>query len=259
MKTASESVSEKCQEIESRERAASSPRTSASKKGLLSPALSSRGGEGDNISQTRTQDIVTPLLSVKELSSVAERQRWAERYREIRAFSEELCKPLQAEDCVIQSMPDASPAKWHLAHTSWFFETFILRPGLTDYQEADPHNSYLFNSYYNAVGPMHCRARRGMISRPTLDETYRYREQVDAAMINFFERATEDRWRELKSAVVLGLNHEQQHQELFLTDIKHMLAQNPLCPVYKNASVEKRTAVAPMRWPSFAEGIYWIG
>ena len=98
--------------------------------------------------KTALQEIITPLLSLKELSSVAERQRWAERYREIRAFSEELCKPLHAEDCVIQSMPDASPAKWHLAHTSWFFETFILRPGLNNYREADPHNSYLFNSYY---------------------------------------------------------------------------------------------------------------
>ena len=102
--------------------------------------------------KTALQEIVTPLLSLRELSSLAERRRLAERYREIRAFSEELCRPLHAEDCVIQSMPDASPAKWHLAHTSWFFETFILRHGLADYQEADPHNSYLFNSYYNAVG-----------------------------------------------------------------------------------------------------------
>jgi len=209
--------------------------------------------------KTALQEIITPLLSLKELSSVAERQRWAERYREIRAFSEELCKPLHAEDCVIQSMPDASPAKWHLAHTSWFFETFILRPGLANYREADPHSSYLFNSYYNAVGPMHCRARRGMISRPTLEETYRYREQVDAAMTSFFERATEDRWRELKPVVVLGLNHEQQHQELFLTDIKHMLAQNPLCPVYAHASGEEPSAVTPLRWFGFDEGIYSIG
>src|SRR2546423_9314305 len=109
----------------------------------------------------------------------------AARYRAIRAATEALAAPLSAEDCAIQAMPDASPAKWHLAHTSWFFETFILRPGLNNYREADPHNSYLFNSYYNAVGPMHCRARRGMISRPTLDETYRYREQVDAAMMSF--------------------------------------------------------------------------
>ena len=209
--------------------------------------------------KTALQEIISPFLPLKELSSVAERQRLAERYREIRAFSEELCKPLHAEDCVIQSMPDASPAKWHLAHTSWFFETFILRPGLANYQESDPHNSYLFNSYYNAVGPMHCRARRGMISRPTLEETCRYREQVDTAMMKFFESATEDGWRELKPVVVLGLNHEQQHQELFLTDIKHMLAQNPLCPVYAHASEEKLPALAPLRWRIFEEGTYSIG
>src|SRR5438876_497556 len=145
MKTSLRTVSEKCEAMESREKVASSPRTGKARKGLLSPALSSTrlraasarqgGGEGDNISQSRTQEIITPLLSLKELSSVTERQKWAERYREIRAFSEELCKPLHAEDCVIQSMPDASPAKWHLAHTSWFFETFILRPGLANYHE----------------------------------------------------------------------------------------------------------------------------
>jgi len=259
MKTAPDSASEKREKRQSPEKAASFPRIAKWKKGLLSPALSSRGGEGDNISERQSQENITPDFSLHRLSSISERQKWAERYREIRAFSEELAKPLQAEDCVIQSMPDASPAKWHLAHTSWFFETFILRPGLANYHESDPHNSYLFNSYYNAVGPMHCRARRGMISRPTLEETYRYREQVDAAMMSFFEGAAEDRWRELKSAVVLGLNHEQQHQELFLTDIKHMLAQNPLHPVYAHASEEEPTAVAPMRWRSFDEGIYWIG
>src|SRR6266478_3604137 len=134
MKTALRSVSENGQQMERAcEKTAPATQTSKSRKGLLSPALSSRGGEEENISQRRTPDIVTPLLSVKELSSVAERQKWTRRYREIRAFSEELAKPLQAEDCVIQSMPDASPAKWHLAHTSWFFETFILRPGLANY------------------------------------------------------------------------------------------------------------------------------
>jgi ergothioneine biosynthesis protein EgtB len=173
-------------------------------------------------------------------------------------------------------MPDASPAKWHLAHTSWFFETFVLKTGLPGYRSVESINSYLFNSYYNAVGPMHCRARRGMISRPTVEETLQYRRQVDAAMMDFFERGPEDRWRDLASIVALGLNHEQQHQELFLTDIKHMLSQNPLCPVYsapKNAEEsEPRSecpakfqvpghghAPMPLRWVSFPEGIYAIG
>lgn len=177
---------------------------------------------------------------------------------------------------MIQSMPDTSPAKWHLAHTSWFFETFILQTGLPGYRSSKSLNSYLFNSYYNAVGPMHCRARRGMISRPTVEETYQYRQQIDAAMEDFFERGPEDRWRKLASLVALGLNHEQQHQELFLTDIKHMLSQNPLCPVYsapQNVEESERRserpaafqvpdnghAPMPLRWVSFPEGIYSIG
>ena len=194
----------------------------------------------------------------------------------MRAFSQDLCRPLQTEDYVIQSMPDASPAKWHLAHTSWFFETFILQTGLPGYRPSESLNSYLFNSYYNAVGPMHCRARRGMISRPTVEETHQYRQQIDAAMMDFFERGPEDRWRELAFIVALGLNHEQQHQELFLTDIKHMLSQNPLCPVYSAPQnveeTERRSerpatfqvpgnghAPMPLRWVSFPEGIYSIG
>src|SRR6266496_6284590 len=120
---------------------------------------------------------MAPETSTNPTEPVTAPRLLAERYRDVRRRTEALCEPLGPEDCVIQSMPDASPAKWHLAHTSWFFETFILRPGLANYHESDPHNSYLFNSYYNAVGPMHCRARRGMISRPTLEETYRYRQQ----------------------------------------------------------------------------------
>jgi hypothetical protein len=189
---------------------------------------------------------------------VLTREQLVKRYREVRDFSEALCKPLRTEDYAIQSMPDASPAKWHLAHTSWFFETFVLKPGLPRYQEYDPHNAYLFNSYYNAVGPMHCRARRGMISRPTVEETYRYREQVDSAMTDFFESAPEDHWRELEPVVVLGLNHEQQHQELFLTDIKHMFAQNPLYPAY-GPTVKVQAPATALRWVSFPECIYWIG
>jgi len=209
-------------------------------------------------------------------ASGSAREQLAARYREVRAFSQDLCRPLQTEDYVIQSMPDTSPAKWHLAHTSWFFETFILQTGLPGYRSSKSLNSYLFNSYYNAVGPMHCRARRGMISRPTVEETYQYRQQIDAAMEDFFERGPEDRWRKLASLVALGLNHEQQHQELFLTDIKHMLSQNPLCPVYsapQNVEESERRserpaafqvpdnghAPMPLRWVSFPEGIYSIG
>src|SRR5260221_11439386 len=160
-----------------------------------------------------------------QLKSGPARKRLAARYREVRAFSEHLCRPLRTEDYVIQSMPDASPAKWHLAHTSWFFETFILQTGLPSYRPSESLNSYLFNSYYNAVGPMHCRARRGMIARPTIEETYAYRRQIDTAMLDFIESATPERWEKLEPVVILGLHHEQQHQELILTDIKHMFAQ----------------------------------
>ena len=195
------------------------------------------------------------------------------RYQEVRAFSEKLCEPLESEDYVIQSMPDASPAKWHLAHTSWFFETFVLNPALTGYRESGGQNGYLFNSYYNAVGPMHCRARRGMISRPTVEETYAYRRQIDAAMLDFIESATPERWEKLEPVVILGLNHEQQHQELILTDIKHMFAQNPLFPAYSEfpmvgapAPAKERRSMShvantpvPLRWIDFPEGICRIG
>jgi ergothioneine biosynthesis protein EgtB len=202
-----------------------------------------------------------PPLLESELSSrsFSGRGQLAERYREVRAFSEILCEPLRTEDYAIQSMPDASPTKWHLAHTSWFFETFVLKPGLPHYKEHGSHHGYLFNSYYNAVGPMHCRARRGMISRPTVEETYGYRQQIDSAMMGFFECVTEDQWRELEPVVVLGLNHEQQHQELLLTDIKHTFAQNPLYPPYAPSSRPNAATAGPLSWVSFPEGLYWLG
>jgi ergothioneine biosynthesis protein EgtB len=190
------------------------------------------------------------------------RQAWAERYRAVRALTEELCQPLEPEDYVVQSMPDASPAKWHLAHTSWFFETFVLKPGLAGYEGSDPHHAYLFNSYYNAVGPMHCRALRGMISRPTVAETYRYRQQTDAAMAQLFEHANDDEWQRVEAVVELGLHHEQQHQELLLTDLKHMFALNPLWPVYRAAPARpagNRVETEPLRWHEYAEGVHEIG
>src|SRR6218665_3592198 len=146
-----------------------------------------------------------------------------DRYDAIRAHSMTLAAGLSAEDCAIQSMPDASPIKWHLAHTSWFFETVILarQPG---YRAYDARFAYLFNSYYEALGPRHPRPRRGLITRPSQDEGLAYRTHVDAAM----GQACED--PALADAITLGLNHEQQHQELMLTDIKHAFFCNPLLP-----------------------------
>ena len=183
----------------------------------------------------------------------------AERYRSVRSLSAALCETLVPEDYVIQSMPDVSPTKWHLAHTSWFFETFVLGPAIPDYRPFHPDFSYLFNSYYNAVGERHCRPRRGLVSRPTVEETYRYREYVDRWMLDLLEDADSDRLRGLTPVITLGLNHEQQHQELMLTDIKHVFTMNPLRPVYRERLIPASHDVAPLRWVSFPEGIYWIG
>src|ERR1700756_883050 len=139
-------------------------------------------------------------------------------YCRVRELSESLCETLQPEDCVVQTMPEVSPTKWHLAHTSWFFETFVLKEALPDYTPIHPQYAYLFNSYYNAAGKMHCRPKRGLISRPTLDETLEYRREVDALMEGILEN--EDLLKKFAPIIVLGIHHEQQHQELMLTDIK---------------------------------------
>lgn len=156
-------------------------------------------------------------------------------YRAVRAQTEALVQPLTAEDCAIQSMPDASPVKWHLAHTSWFFETLILseEPGYTPF---DSRFGYLFNSYYEALGPRHPRAKRGLITRPSLDEVMGWRRHVDAAMESLLLRRDD-----LTAQVLLGLNHEQQHQELILTDIKHAFFCNPLLPAIR----KDKPAAAP--------------
>jgi ergothioneine biosynthesis protein EgtB len=148
----------------------------------------------------------------------------AEAYRAVRQATLGLVAPLSAEDCAIQSMPDASPAKWHLAHTTWFFETFVLQPHVPGYRVFDADYGYLFNSYYNAIGKRHPRPERGMLSRPSLEEVLAYRRHVDGAVLDA---------RELPVALVeLGLHHEQQHQELILTDVLHALSCNSLLPAY---------------------------
>jgi len=175
----------------------------------------------------------------------------AESYQEVRSRSLALIRELSAEDCAIQSMPDASPVKWHLAHTSWFFETVILasRPG---YKPFDPRYSFLFNSYYEALGPRHARPRRGLLTRPGLEEVLAYRAHVDAAMLEACADAS------LHDAITLGLHHEQQHQELILTDIKHAFFQNPLLPAY---AAEPAAPRAPQKldWLEHPGGLSLIG
>ncbi|MDQ2963499.1 MAG: ergothioneine biosynthesis protein EgtB [Pseudomonadota bacterium] len=182
----------------------------------------------------------------------------APRYRAIRAATEALAAPLSPEDCAIQSMPDASPVKWHLAHTSWFFETFVLEPHVSGYRLHDAAFRVLFNSYYNAVGDKHPRPQRGLVSRPSLDAVRAYRAHVDAAMAALL--ACTEPSNHLGGLIELGLNHEQQHQELILTDIKHLLSCNPLKPAYAPARVADEPArAAPLDWVAFGEGVVEIG
>jgi ergothioneine biosynthesis protein EgtB len=170
-------------------------------------------------------------------------------YREIRDLTRELVAPLTAEDCVVQSMPDASPAKWHLAHTTWFFETFVLERTGLGYRAPHPSYRMLFNSYYQSVGAMHPRPERGLITRPGLGEILAYRDHVDAVLGTALERGQLS--DSLHDIVVLGLEHERQHQELMLTDIKHLLSCNPLLPAYAEAP--------PASAPPSGEAPTWRG
>lgn len=182
-----------------------------------------------------------------------------ERFQRVRGFTESLCQSLVPEDYVIQSMPDVSPTKWHLAHTSWFFETFILRPHLDDYVLFHKQFPFLFNSYYVQAGERHCRARRGLLSRPTVQEVYRYRSHVDEHMVTLLERADETLFDMLAPLVEIGIHHEQQHQELMLTDIKHVFSINPLYPVYQEHAAGPEHVDTPIEWIPVREGVFEIG
>lgn len=180
-----------------------------------------------------------------------------ESYLAVRQQSLALCEPLQPEDFVVQSMPDASPAKWHLAHTSWFFEEFVLSAQDADYQPFDPRFRFLFNSYYQSVGPMQARAQRGLITRPGIEEVLRYRAEIDARIVDALERHALP--QRVLRVLVLGLHHEQQHQELLLTDIKHLLSCNPLRPAYtRHAAVRPYDSIA-IEFEGFDGGLIEIG
>jgi ergothioneine biosynthesis protein EgtB len=189
----------------------------------------------------------------------ADRNAVIERFTDIRRESEALTANLTPEDQCIQSMPDVSPTKWHLAHTTWFFETFILARLDPDYRVFDPAFAYLFNSYYEAVGPRHPRPERGLLSRPAADVVDAYRDHVTTAMIRFIERAPPEAWRAAAPLVELGVQHEQQHQELILMDIKHVFSMNPLLPAYQAPRPQIRGPEAPLSWVEFAGGLVEIG
>ena len=188
-------------------------------------------------------------------------ERLRDRFHQIRRFTDSLCVALEAEDCVVQSMPDVSPTKWHLAHTTWFFETFILKKFIPGYRADIPEYAYLFNSYYNAAGDMHRRDLRGLISRPTVSEAQRYRASVDSHIDELLSNPEESLLDEIEPILVLGIHHEQQHQELLITDIKHVFAQNPLHPVFRdrNRDVAAKKRIIPIRFIDFEETVTAIG
>ena len=179
----------------------------------------------------------------------------AERFGVVRAATEALTRNLSAEDCQVQSMPDVSPAKWHLAHSTWFFETFLLLPLLPDYEQFDPAFAVMFNSYYVGIGERHPRAERGLLSRPSLSHVMDYRHHVDAAMARLIGEVPAEGWADL---VELGCQHEQQHQELILMDIQHVLSCNPLQPKYRTEAPEEHHSATQV-WREIPGGLYQIG
>jgi ergothioneine biosynthesis protein EgtB len=203
-------------------------------------------------------------------------ERLLGRFHQIRDFTNSLCGGLEPEDYVVQSMPDVSPTKWHVAHTTWFFETFILKKFSPGYRSEIPQYAYLFNSYYNAAGDMHRRDLRGLISRPTVREAQRYRASIDSHIDDLLSGADEKSLDEIEPILVLGIHHEQQHQELLVTDIKHVFAQNPLYPVFREGRARPKpvlseveggpreistdgSAIHPYRFIDFDEATVEIG
>lgn len=182
-----------------------------------------------------------------------------DRYRAVRGFTQELAAPLAPEDMVVQTMDNVSPTKWHLAHVSWFFETFVLKAYDPEYTPLNETYAYLFNSYYIQAGERHCRDRRGYISRPTVQEVMDYRAYVDEHMAKLLDGLDAEAQPDLAGVVEIGLHHEQQHQELLVTDIKHVLSVNPLRPAYRDVPTGPETPIPSLDWVHFDEGVVEIG
>jgi ergothioneine biosynthesis protein EgtB len=178
-----------------------------------------------------------------------------QRFNAVRARSEAIAQPLSAEDCALQSMPDASPVKWHLAHTTWFFETFVLEAAIAGYRPFNPQFRSLFNSYYVAVGPRHPRPERGLLSRPSLQDVLDYRHHVNMRLASLLDAGAPAWW----DLVELGVQHEQQHQELILTDLKHLFSRNPLAPAYAPAPAVVPGVAGPRAWQAMPGGVRQIG
>jgi ergothioneine biosynthesis protein EgtB len=204
----------------------------------------------------------SPSGAGRDLAADAQRTAAGRRYAQVRAATLALTDGLSPEDQCVQSMPDASPAKWHLAHTSWFFEAVVLQPHASGHEVFDPAFLQLFNSYYESLGPRHPRPQRGMLTRPSLEQVHAYRSFVDGAMQAFIADAPDDTWAEAAPLVELGLQHEQQHQELIATDILHAFSCNPLLPAWRPQdapALRLATSVPPLRWLRHEGGIVEIG
>lgn len=192
-------------------------------------------------------------------SDISRRAELQSRFNEIRLQSQDLTRGLQPEDQTVQSMPDCSPTKWHLAHVSWFFETFLLAPYLAGYKTAHPQFSFLFNSYYEAAGPRHNRFERGLITRPSVSDVAAYRTHITQAMNDLIDGADDDLWQEIAPIVELGNHHEQQHQELMLMDILNLFAANPLRPAYRPWKSHEARTGSPLSFVDYRGGIFEIG
>ena len=188
-------------------------------------------------------------------------KRLIDRFQSVREQTVNLCAPLQVEDFVVSTMTDVSPTKWHLAHTSWFFETFVLADHLPDYVSPNPRYAFLFNSYYVQAGERHCRAQRGLVTRPSVSEVFEYRDRVDDAMRRLCERIADDQDHPAWKIIELGIHHEQQHQELLLTDIKNVFWMNPLRPTYRLEKGDGRGEIRAtvLTWRDFAAGVRHLG
>jgi ergothioneine biosynthesis protein EgtB len=194
-------------------------------------------------------------------SSDRERAQLAAAYRRVRAFTEQLCEPLEVEDYMLQAAAEASPTRWHLARVSWFFETFLLKPFLPGYRELDPAYAHLFNSYYEQTEHgFWPRAERGLLSRPTVAQVYEYRRHVDEAMTQLLADYSPQHDATVRARMQIGLNHEQQHQELLVTDIKYNLSYNPLRPAYRSdLPLASQVEAVPLTFTGFEGGLHWFG
>jgi ergothioneine biosynthesis protein EgtB len=205
---------------------------------------------------------ISMTLPARDTSPAGERAALADRFAAVRAHTRQLVSTLTPEDQCVQSMPDASPAKWHLAHTSWFFEAVVLAVHQPGYQAFDPAYAHLFNSYYESLGPRHPRPQRGMLTRPALQDVHAYRDHVDAAMLRFIGQADGSAWAQAADLVDLGLQHEQQHQELIATDILHAFGCNPLLPAWQPQDLPPlrlAQSVPPVGWLAHDGGIALVG